>query len=112
MNLDILKLIVVLISLLYLNFKVKPQIGSVNYRIMNIGLYLLLFASLLDFTDGFKSLDYIPILGKKYLFHDILEDQFSNTPGFALFVFGAFREIMSIKRSRKTANSTIEDEKK
>lgn len=99
MNLDILKLIVVLISLLYLNLKVKPRSNSVNYRIMNVGLYLLLFSSLLDFTDGFKSLSYVPILGKKYLFHDLLEDQFSNTPGFALFVFGAFREIMGIKRN-------------
>lgn len=112
MNLDILKLIVVLLSLLYLNLKIKPQVSSVNYRIMNVGLFLLLFSSLLDFTDGVKNLNYILILGKKSLFHDIIEDQFSNTPGFALFVLGAFREIMSVKRNIKKTDSTIEGEKK
>lgn len=94
MNLDIFKLIVVLIALFYLNLKIKPHINSTNYRIMNIGLCLLLFASVLDFTDGFKSLKYFPILGKKGYLHGILEDQFGDIPGLALFILGTFREIL------------------
>ena len=98
MNIDILKLIVVSAAFFYFNFKVKPYISRPNFWIMNIGLLLLLLASILDFTDGFKCLNHIPILGKKALFHDVLEDQFFDTPGLALFALGAFREIL---KSRK-----------
>lgn len=98
MNPDFLKLIVVLAAILYLNFKVSPKISRPNLVLMNIGLSLLLFAALLDFTDGFKSLDYLPILGKKAPFHDFLEDQIGDTPGLALFALGAFRELISKKR--------------
>ena len=98
MNPDIFKLIVVLIALLYLNLKLRPsQIDPKNYWIMNIGLLLLLFASVLDFADGIKALDNFPILGKKAPFHDVLEDQFGDIPGLALFIFGAFREILRKK---------------
>lgn len=97
MNIDILKLIVVLAALLYFNFKARPHVSSLNYWIMNAGLCLILFASILDFTDGFESLNHIPILGKKAPFHDILEDQFLDTPGLALFLFGAFREMITKK---------------
>ena len=97
MNLDIVKLIVVLLAFVFLNFKVKPNARPLNYRIMNIGLFLLLLASVLDFTDGFKCLNHIPILGKKAPFHDILEDQFLDTPGLFLFALGAFREILTKK---------------
>ncbi len=99
MNLDILKLIVVLIALLYLNTKIKSHIHSLNYRIMNIGLSLLLVASILDYTDGIKRLNYALIIGKKAPFHDFIEDQVCNTPGFALFALGAFMEIM--KKNKK-----------
>jgi len=101
MNIDILKLIVVLIVFLYLNLKVKPCISRPNFWIMNIGLLLLLLASILDFTDGFKCLNHIPILGKKAPLHDVLEDQFFDTPGLALFALGAFREILKSKKVRR-----------
>lgn len=104
MNLDILKLIVVLIAIFYLIKKVKPQIYPLNYRLMNIGLFLLLAASILDYTDGIKRLKYAPIIGKKAQFHDFIEDQIFNTPGFALFALGAFMEIMK-KNKRKNPKS-------
>ena len=94
MNIDIAKLIVVLSVFLYLNLRVRQKIEPANFWIMNVGLILLLFAAALDFFDGFKSLNYFPILGKKAPFHDILEDQFGDTPGLALFAFGAFREMI------------------
>lgn len=97
MNVDILKLIIVLSTFLYLNIKAKPHISRLNYWIMNVGLYLLLFASVLDFTDGIKGLNYIPIIGDEAPFHDVLEDQFADTPGLALFIFAAFREIIKRK---------------
>lgn len=61
---------------------------------MNAGLSLLLFASTLDFTDGVRSLNKVPVIGQRAPFHDVLEDQFGDLPGFALFAIGAFREIM------------------
>ena len=94
MNIDILKLIVVVVALLYFNFKVKAHINKENCSLINIGLCLLLFASILDFTDGFKSLNNILILGKNDPLHDVLEDQFGDTPGLALLIMGAFREIL------------------
>ena len=97
MNLDIFKLIVVLIALLYLNIKIRPNISLPNLVIMNIGLLLLLFASVLDFTDGLRSLDNVPILGGEDPWHDTLEDQFGDIPGLAKFIFGAFREILRKK---------------
>lgn len=104
MNLDILKLIVVLIAFLYLNKKIKPYIYPLNYRLMNIGLFLLLVASILDYTDGIKSLKYAPIIGKKAQFHDFIEDQICNTPGFALFALGAFMEIKKKTKSKTPKN--------
>ena len=99
MDLDALKLIVVLVAFLYLNLKARPQISSGNYWIMNVGLFLLLVAATLDFTDGIAGLNNFPILGKKAAFHDIIEDQFADTPGLALFILGTFREI--IKKSKQ-----------
>jgi hypothetical protein len=61
---------------------------------MNAGLTLLLFASVLDFTDGIKALNHVPIIGQRAPHHDVLEDQFGDIPGFALFALGALREIM------------------
>jgi len=101
MNIDILKLIVALVAFLYLNLKVRKHISSTNYWIMNVGLFLILFASVLDFTDGFQSLKHFPILGKRAPFHDILEDQFADTPGLLLFFLGAFREILREKIKHK-----------
>ena len=95
MNLDVLKLIIVLIALIWLNLGIRPpRITPPNYWIMNIGLLLLLFASVLDFADGIKSMDNFPILGHKAPFHDTLEDQFFDMPGLAIFILGAFREIL------------------
>lgn len=95
MDLDVLKLIVVLIAFLFLNLKARPRISTVNYWIMNVGLFLLLFSSLLDSTDGIKALENVPILGRGDPLHDIIEDQFSNIPGFALFALGAFRQMLN-----------------
>lgn len=100
MNPDILKVIVILIALLYLNLKIKPYINPRNYWLMNVGLYLLLFAAALDFTDGIGSLNYFPILGREAPFHDVLEDQFGDTPGLALFMVGAFREVVKKVKGR------------
>src|SRR3990167_10228782 len=98
MNLDVLKLIIVLMALIWLNLGIRPpRIISPDYWVMNIGLLLLLFASVLDFADGIKSLDNFPILGDKAPFHDTLEDQFFDMPGLAIFILGAFREILRKK---------------
>lgn len=91
---DILKVVAVLTALVYLNTKAKSKVSRTNYWTMNTGLSLLLFASTLDFTDGIRSLNKVPVIGQRAPFHDILEDQFGDLPGFALFAIGAFREIM------------------
>lgn len=104
MNLDILKLIVILIAFFYLNFKVKPYISQRNYWLMNLGLCLVIFASVLDFADGMESLDFVPILGRKAPLHDILEDQIADTSGLALFIWGALREIIKSKTKEKKSN--------
>lgn len=102
MDTDILKLLVVLVAFFYLNSIVKREADNRNFWIMNIGLLLLLFASVLDYTDGIMSMDYVPVLGNKAAFHDVLEDQFGDTPGIALFAFGAFREILR-KRNKQVS---------
>lgn len=99
-NLDILKIIVILAAFAYFNLRARPHVNTANYWIMNAGLCLLLFASVLDFTDGFKSLNNVAILGKKAPLHDFLEDQIFDTPGIALFILGAFREIIKRKENR------------
>ncbi len=103
---DILKVLAVLSALLYLNRRAKSRVSTTNYRIMNAGLSLLLFASILDFTDGFRALDKVPVIGQRAPFHDILEDQVGDMPGFTLFALGAFREIM---RSEPVAKLTSGD---
>ena len=100
---DILKVVAVLAAILYLNKKAKSQVSTTNYWIMNSGLSLLMFAAILDFTDGIPALNYVPIIGQRAPYHDLLEDQFGDLPGFALFALGAFREIMGKKRSAKPA---------
>ncbi len=97
MNLDFLKFTVVLIALVTLNLKIRPFLSSANFLIMNLGLFLLFFASTLDFADGIKSLDYVPVLGNQAPYHDLLEDQFGDTPGLALFILAAFRELLKNK---------------
>lgn len=92
---DFLKIIAVVSAIAYLNTKVKDRVSAANYLSMNTGLSLLLFAATLDFTDGIKSLNYVPIIGQRAPFHDLLEDQFGDIPGFALFAFGALRELVS-----------------
>ncbi|NQT23134.1 MAG: hypothetical protein HQ579_06835 [Candidatus Omnitrophica bacterium] len=97
MDLDILKLLVVLIAILYLNIRVRPKMSAVNYWIANAGLLLLLVASVLDFADAIRSLDNVPILGSKDPIHDLIEDQFADVPGLALFAIGTLREILRKK---------------
>jgi hypothetical protein len=92
---DFLKIIAVVSALVYLNTKAKSHMSTGNYWTMNTGLSLLLFAATLDFTDGIKALNHVPIIGQRASFHDILEDQFGDIPGFALFAFGALRELVS-----------------
>ena len=97
MDFDILKLIVILGAFIYFNLKVKSQMNPANYWLVNIGLCLLLFASVLDFTDGIPKLNNIPILGTNAPFHDALEDQFGDTLGLLLFTIGVFRQILRNK---------------
>lgn len=102
---DVLKTVAVLSALVYLNTKLKSKVSPANYWTMNAGLSLLLFASTLDFTDGIKSLNKVPVLGQRAPFHDVLEDQFGDLPGFSLFAIGAFREMLGKgeDKSPKTA---------
>lgn len=97
MNLDFLKVAVVLTALVFLNLKIRPRLSSLDFLIMNLGLFFLLFASIVDFTDGIKSLDYVPILGDQAAYHDLLEDQLGDTTGLALFVLAAFRGLAKRK---------------
>jgi hypothetical protein len=96
---DVLKVIAVISALVYFNKKLKPRVSTENYRTMNAGLTLLLFASILDFTDGIPALNKVPVIGQRAPYHDLLEDQFGDLPGFVLFAFGAFKELMSGERS-------------
>lgn len=98
MNPDFLKVVVVLLAFIYLILKLSHFISLANLRLMIIGLSLLMFAAILDFSDDIQSLDYVPILGKKAPYHDFLEDQVADTTGLALFFLGVFREL----RKRKT----------
>ena len=91
---DIFKVVAVLTAIVYLNKKAKSRVSTSNYWIMNAGLSLLLFASVLDFTDGIRALNKVPVIGQRAPFHDVLEDQFGDLPGFSLFALGAFRQIM------------------
>ena len=98
---DLLKVVAVVTALIYLNTKAKSRVSTPNYRIMNAGLSLLLFAAILDFTDGIPALNHVPIIGQRAPYHDLLEDQFGDIPGFALFAFGALREIMSKEKEKE-----------
>ena len=104
---DILKVIAVLGALVYLNTKAKSRVSTTNYRIMNAGLSLLLFASILDFTDGIRALDNVPVVGQRAPFHDVLEDQVGDMPGFTLFALGAFREIMASESVAKLTSGSF-----
>jgi len=98
MDSDILKVVVVLTAFFYFNLKLRPNMNRFNYWIANTGLLLLLFASVLDFADGFQSLNNIPVLGRNAPFHDIMEDQLGDTPGLALFALGMFKQILRRKK--------------
>ena len=100
MNPDFLKVVVVLAAFIYLHFKLRPHISAINLSLMSIGLLLLLFAAVLDFSDGFKCLDNVAILGKNAPFHDFLEDQIGDTPGLALLLLGAFRQLLRGRTER------------
>lgn len=104
---DIFKVLAVLGALVYLNTKAKERVSTTNYRIMNAGLSLLLFASMLDFTDGIRALDKVPVVGQRAPFHDVLEDQVGDMPGFTLFALGAFREIMSSESVAKLTSGSF-----
>ncbi len=104
---DIAKVIAVLGALIYLNTKAKSRVSTANYRIMNAGLSLLLFASVLDFTDGIRALDKVPIVGQRAPYHDLLEDQVGDMPGFTLFALGAFREIMGSEPVAKLTSGSF-----
>lgn len=104
---DILKVVAVLAALLYLNTKAKSRVSTTNYWTMNAGLSLLLFASILDFTDGIRALDRVAVIGQRAPFHDVLEDQFGDIPGFALFALGALREIMRKEPAAKLASGSL-----
>ena len=101
---DILKVLAVLAAIIYLNTKAKSQVSTTNYRLMNTGLSLLLFASILDFTDGVRALNHVPIIGQRAPFHDLLEDQFGDLPGFSLFALGAFRELKEKEPAERVAS--------
>jgi hypothetical protein len=91
---DLLKVVAVLTVLYYLNTRARSRVSRTNLRIMNSGLGLLLFASILDFTDGIRALNQVAVIGQRAPYHDVLEDQLGDIPGFALFALGALRQIM------------------
>ena len=97
MNVDISKLVVALLGFLFFNFKVKKHISPRNIWFINVGLFLILCASVLDFTDGVNSLKDVPIFGREDPLHDFLEDQVFDTLGLALFIFGVFRGVLKKK---------------
>lgn len=104
---DILKVIAVLAALVYLNTKAKSRVSKTNYWTMNAGLSLLLFASILDFTDGIRALDRVAVIGQRAPHHDVLEDQFGDIPGFALFALGALREIMKTEPVARLTSGSL-----
>ena len=108
---DILKVMAVLAAIIYLNKKAKSRVSTTNYWIMNSGLSLLMFAAILDFTDGIPALNHVPVIGQRAPYHDLLEDQFGDLPGFSLFALGAFREIMGRKRSKKPAAGRLDEQR-
>jgi len=97
-SLDILKVIVVIAAIFYLNLKIKKYLSASDCLMMNVGLSLILFSSVLDYTDDLARIEYFPIFGRKAYLHDVLEDQFGWCLGFSLFVFGVFRSISRRKK--------------
>ena len=69
-------LIAVVVAMYFLIRKGKPVIEPTYFRLMQLGLALILFGALLDFADDFSALDNVFILGgRDNILHDFLEDQ-------------------------------------
>ena len=94
MNIDVLKVIVLLIALIYFNRKLKGDVSQASFWMINIGLFLILFAAVLDYCDGLRAFNFVPILGKMDPVHDFLEDQIGDTLGLLFFITGTFRELI------------------
>lgn len=97
MNIDVTQVAVVVTVIIIFNFRVRPFLSRSNLLKANAGLLLLLFTAIMDFTDGIRSLDNVPILGNKAPYHDILEDQFFYNLGLILFCLGVFKALVSKK---------------
>ena len=94
MNVDFLKVIIVSAAILFFLIKLAPRLTPVNRNLICIGLFLLLFAGILDFTDNVAIFDELPVLGRLDPYHDVLEDQLGDSLGLILVFIGSFRELL------------------
>ena len=95
MNEDVFKLIVICLAATYFWITTRKRMATTNRFLVGAGLLFLFCASFLDFADGIKAFENTPILGRSDPWHDILEDQVFDAPGFILLFLGAFREMGS-----------------
>jgi hypothetical protein len=91
---DAFKLAVVLAIMILFLFRVGNLMRNPGYgKITLVGISLLLFSNIIDFTDEFILLDKVFILGKQAPFHDFLEDSVGLGLGLVLFSWGLFSHI-------------------
>ncbi len=98
MNADFLKVVIVAVALLFFLIKLAPKLTPLNRNLICIGLFLLLFAGILDFTDNIVAFNEVAILGRLDPYHDLLEDQLGDSLGLILVFFGSFRELLRKKQ--------------
>ena len=94
MNADFLKVVIVTVALLFFLIKLAPKLTPLSRNLICIGLFLLLFSGILDFTDNIAFFDEVPVLGRSDPYHDMLEDQLGDSLGLILVFFGSFRELL------------------
>lgn len=74
--------------------KLRKEIRWLYLLLMQVGLFLMLFGAGLDFTDEFKNLNGVFIVGRSHYLHDFLEDQIGATLGFLIFGVSFVRGVL------------------
>lgn len=99
---DAFKALIYLVPLVYIVVK-KRELNLRYFWLLFAGLLILFLGHLLDFSDEFKAIKKVFIIGKKSPHHDVFEDIVGFTLGFALFIVGIFLEFIR-KKSTTSKN--------
>ena len=93
---DGFKMFIYFLPLAYIVIK-RKQIKLRYFWVLFFGLLLLFLGHLLDFTDELDVVKGVFIIGRNSPCHDMAEDFFGFTVGFALFTLGLFLEFIRNK---------------